>query len=370
MLVGVPREIKTDEARVALMPAGAAELVARGHEVVVEAGAGVGSGIPDAAYVAAGARTVATAEEAWASQLVLKVKEPIAAEYGFLRDDLTLFAYLHLAADPVLAQTLLERGTTAIAYETVRAADGTLPLLAPMSEVAGRLSVTQGASLLTAPAGGAGLLLGGVPGTRAGHTVVLGGGVAGTAAVEMAVGLGSRVTVLDVSLPRLRQFDTVYGGRVQTLHSNLVTVAEAVADADLVIGSVLIPGAKAPKLVTNGMVAGMRPGSVLVDIAIDQGGCFADSRPTTHREPTFRVHDALFACVANLPGAVPRTATSALTNATLSATTRLADLGWREALRADDGLAQGLNTAGGQVAHPGVAASLDAQAVPVASLLG
>lgn len=370
MLVGVPRETKVDEARVALTPAGAAELVARGHEVVVEAGAGVGSGIPDEAYAAAGARTVATAAEAWAAELVLKVKEPIEAELGFLRDDLTLFAYLHLAAAPGLAHALLERGTTAIAYETVRAADGSLPLLAPMSEVAGRLSVVQGASLLTAPAGGAGLLLGGVPGTRAGHTVVLGGGVAGTAAVEMAVGLGSRVTVLDVSLPRLRQFDTVYGGRVQTLHSNLVTVAEAVADADLVIGSVLIPGAKAPKLVSSAMVAGMRPGSVLVDIAIDQGGCFADSRPTTHREPTFRVHDAVFACVANLPGAVPRTSTSALTNATLSATTRIADLGWREALRADAGLAEGLNTAGGAVVHPGVASSLGAQAVPAASLLG
>ncbi|MGC5078115.1 alanine dehydrogenase [Agrococcus sp. DT81.2] len=369
MLIGVPREVKTGEARVALTPAGAAELVARGHDVVIEAGAGAGSGISDEAYVSSGARMVATAEEAWASELVLKVKEPTPAEHGFLRDDLTLFAYLHLAADPALTQALLERGTTAIAYETVRAPDGTLPLLAPMSEVAGRLSVTQGASLLTAPAGGAGLLLGGVPGTRAGHTVVLGGGVAGTAAVEMAVGLGSRVTVLDVSLPRLRQFDVVYGGRVQTLHSNLVTVAESVADADLVIGSVLIPGAKAPKLVTNAMVAGMRPGSVLVDIAVDQGGCFADSRPTTHADPTFRVHDTVFACVANLPGAVPRTSTSALTNATLSATTRIADLGWREALRADDGLAQGLNTTGGEVVHPGVASSLGAQPVPVASLL-
>ncbi|MCH1883672.1 alanine dehydrogenase [Agrococcus sp. ARC_14] len=370
MLIGVPREIKTDEARVALTATGATELVAHGHEVLIETGAGVGSGIPDAAYEAAGARIVASAAEAWAAQLVLKVKEPIAAELDFLRDDLTLFAYLHLAAAPELAQALIERGTTAIAYETVRAPDGSLPMLAPMSEVAGRLSVTQGASLLTAPQGGAGLLLGGVPGTRAGHTVVLGGGVAGTAAVEMAVGLGSRVTVLDVSLPRLRQFDTIYGGRVQTLHSNRVTVEESVRDADLVIGSVLIPGAKAPKLVTNEMVAGMRPGSVLVDIAIDQGGCFADSRPTTHREPTFRVHETVFACVANLPGAVPRTSTEALTNATLHATTRLADLGWRAALTADAGLAAGLNTSGGHVANAAVAAALETQATPLATLLG
>ncbi|MEV7527889.1 alanine dehydrogenase [Agrococcus sediminis] len=369
MLVGVPREIKTDEARVALTATGATELVAHGHEVLVETGAGAGSGIPDEAYAAAGARIVATPEEAWSAELVLKVKEPVEHELGLLRDDLTLFAYLHLAAAPELAQALLERGTTAIAYETVRAPDGSLPMLAPMSEVAGRLSVTQGASLLTAPAGGPGLLLGGVPGTRAGHTVVLGGGVAGTAAVEMAVGLGSRVTVLDVSLPRLRQFDALYGGRVQTLHSNRVTVDQAVADADLVIGSVLIPGARAPKLVSTELVARMRPGSVLVDIAIDQGGCFADSRPTTHRQPSFRVHGTVFACVANLPGGVPRTSTEALTNATLHATVRIADLGWREALRADAGLAAGLNTAGGRVAHEGVASALGAQAAPVASLL-
>ncbi|WP_413316436.1 alanine dehydrogenase [Agrococcus sp. 1P02AA] len=369
MLVGVPREIKPAEQRVALTAAGATELVARGHEVVVERGAGVGSGIADAAYAAAGARIVETAAEAWAAQLVLKVKEPIAHELDLLREDLTLFAYLHLAAAPALSQALIERGTTAIAYETVRAPDGSLPMLAPMSEVAGRLSVIQGAGLLMAPAGGGGLLLGGVPGTRAGHTVVLGGGVAGTAAVEMAVGLGSRVTVLDVSLPRLRQFDTIYGGRVQTLHSNRVTVEESVQDADLVIGSVLIPGAKAPKLVTSAMVAGMRPGSVLVDIAIDQGGCFADSRPTTHDDPAFAVHDTLFACVANLPGAVPRTSTQALTNATLHATTRIADHGWRAALAADAGLAEGLNTTGGQVANAAVASALDAQAAPLASLL-
>ncbi|SFR98020.1 alanine dehydrogenase [Agrococcus baldri] len=370
MRIGVPRETKADEARVALTATGATELVARGHEVLVETGAGAGSGFPDTAYEEAGARIVATAAEAWAAELVLKVKEPIPAEYGFLREDLTLFAYLHLAAEPVLAQALLDAGTTAIAYETVRAPDGSLPMLAPMSEVAGRLSVVQGASLLTAPAGGAGLLLGGVPGTRTGHTVVVGGGVAGTAAVEMAVGLGSRVTVLDVSLPRLRQFDTIYGGRVQTLHSNRVTVSESVRDADLVIGSVLIPGAKAPKLVTTEMVQAMRPGSVLVDIAIDQGGCFADSRPTTHQQPTFRVHDTVFACVTNLPGAVPRTSTEALTNATLHATTRLADLGWRGALQADAGLAAGLNTTGGQVANAAVASALDTQATPLASLLG
>ncbi len=369
MRVGVPREVKPGEARVALTATGTTELVAHGHEVCVQAGAGAGSGIPDSAYEAAGARIVASAAEAWDAELVLKVKEPVGEELELLREDLTLFAYLHLAAAPELARALIERGTTAIAYETVRAPDGTLPLLAPMSEVAGRLSVVQGARLLTAPEGGAGLLLGGVPGTRAGHTVVLGGGVAGTAAVEMAVGLGSRVTVLDVSLPRLRQFDAIYGGRVQTLHSNRVTVDESVRDADLVIGSVLIPGARAPKLVSNELVAAMRPGSVLVDIAIDQGGCFADSRPTTHLDPSFRVHDAVFACVANLPGAVPRTSTEALTNATLHATTRIADLGWREALAADAGLAAGLNTTGGHVANAAVASALDAQATPLASLL-
>ncbi len=369
MLIGVPREIKADEARVALTPAGVAELVARGHEVVVETAAGVGSGIADDAYAAAGARVVPTAAEAWAASLVLKVKEPVGPELALLRDDLTLFAYLHLAAAPELADALLERGTTAIAYETVRAPAGSLPLLAPMSEVAGRLSVTQGATLLTRAGGGGGLLLGGVPGTRSGHVVVLGGGVAGSAAVEMAVGLGARVTVLDVSLPRLRQLDLHWAGRVQTLHSNRATVEASVADADLVIGSVLIPGARAPKLVPSALVERMREGSALVDIAIDQGGCFEDSRPTTHTEPSYRVHGTVFACVANLPGAVPRTSTEALTNATLASTLRLAELGWRAALRDDPGLAAGLNAAGGRIVHEGVATALGREAVPVATAL-
>jgi alanine dehydrogenase len=323
--------------------------------VLVEAGAGTGSGIPDEAYAAAGAQIVADADELWArADMVLKVKEPVAAEYHRFREGLILFTYLHLAAEPELTAALLEAGVTAIAYETVQTADGRLPLLAPMSEVAGRLSVQAGASALTATAGGKGVLLGGVPGVRPAKVTVLGAGVAGTNAAAMALGLGADVSILDIDVDRLRALDDRWAGRLRTIASNAYEVERAVTEADLVIGSVLIPGAKAPKLVTDAMVAAMAPGSVLVDIAVDQGGCFEGTRPTTHQDPTFRVHETVFYCVANMPGAVPSTSTYALTNVTLRYVTALADRGVDDALRSDPALAAGLNTAAGRVTHRSV----------------
>ncbi|WP_460776197.1 alanine dehydrogenase [Microbacterium sp. GXF7504] len=354
MDIGVPAEVKNREQRVALTPSGAYELTSRGHTVTVQSGAGAGIGIPDDAYAGAGAR-IGTVEEAWGAELVLKVKEPIAQEYGYLREDLTLFTFLHLAADEALTDALLEAGTTAIAYETVQLPDRSLPLLAPMSEVAGRLSVLMGGYHLLGPQGGSAKLLAGVPGTAPAKVTVIGGGIAGWNAAAQAVGLGADVTVLDISIPRLRAFDDAYHGRVRTLASNSHAVAAAVADADLVIGSVLVPGARAPKLVTHGMVERMRPGSVLVDIAIDQGGCFEDSHPTTHDDPTFPVAGTVFYCVANMPGAAAATATSALTNATLPYALRLADLGWRDAVDDDPALAGGLTTTGGAITNRGVA---------------
>jgi len=365
MRIGVPREIKDNEFRVALTPSGAHELAAAGHEVRVEAGAGIGSNIPDEAYLAAGATIVPDAEAAWDAELVLKVKEPIEAEYGRFRDGLVLFAYLHLAAEPALTRALLASGVTAIAYETVQLPSRALPLLAPMSEVAGRLAPIVGANAMLKPLGGPGLLVPGVPGTHPAEIVIVGAGVAGTNAMNVAVGLGAAVTVLDTNLFRLREIDDVWGRSVTTIASNAYEIELAVSRADLVIGSVLIPGAKAPKLVTNAMVAGMKPGSVLVDIAIDQGGCFEDSRPTTHSDPTFRVHDSLFYCVANMPGAVPVTSTYALTNATLPYARAIAGLGWREALRADPALALGLNTHAGAVTNPAVAAAHGLPATPL-----
>ncbi|MVU83457.1 alanine dehydrogenase [Nocardia sp. ET3-3] len=358
MRIGVPREVKEQEYRVALTPAGAGELVGHGHEVLMEVGAGVGSGFPDADYVAAGARIVPTPEEVWgAAELVMKVKEPIAEEYSRMRDGQVLFTFLHLAASRECTDAILRSGITAIAYETVRAADGTLPLLAPMSEVAGKLGSQVGAYHLMSPQGGAGVLLGGVPGVRPADVVVLGGGVAGSNAAVVAVGLGARVTVLDTNIARLRELDARFGGRVTTLGSNAAEVEKAVLAADLVIGSVLVPGARAPKLVSDALVAHMRPGSVLVDIAIDQGGCFQSSHPTTHAEPTFPVADSLFYCVANMPGAVPHTSTVALTNVTMHYARAIADLGWRDACKADPGLAQGLTAHAGQLYSPEVAAS-------------
>ncbi len=370
MRVGVPTEVKNHEYRVALTPAGVHELVRHGHEVLVQAGAGLGSAIADEAYTAAGARLLGSADEVWAAaDLLLKVKEPIAEEYGRLREDQVVFTYLHLAADPDGTKALLASGTTAIAYETVQLADGSLPLLAPMSEVAGRLATQVGAYHLMRHSGGRGVLLGGVPGVPPARVVVLGGGVSGSHAATIALGMGADVTVLDLSVPRLRELDVQFGGRVRTVASSMYAVEQHCLEADLVIGAVLVPGAKAPTLVSNELVARMRPGAVLVDIAIDQGGCFADSRPTTHAEPTYRVHDAVFYCVANMPGAVPSTSTNALTNVTLPYVLRLADLGWTDALRRDSALVKGLSVHGGQLTNASVGEALGLDAVTPESVL-
>ncbi|GAA3461439.1 alanine dehydrogenase [Saccharothrix longispora] len=360
MRIAVPREIKNHEYRVALTPAGAHELASRGHDVFVEAGAGLGSAIADDEYVAAGAKVLAAAEDVWAEgDLVLKVKEPIAEEYPLLREGQVLFTYLHLAADRPLTRALLDSRTTAIAYETVQTPNGALPLLAPMSEVAGRLAPQVGAFSLMKPSGGRGVLPGGVPGVHPARVVVIGGGVAGLNAAGIAAGMGADVEILDTNVDRLRHIDALYQGRLRTVTSNRYAVEQAVREADLVVGAVLVPGAKAPKLVSNELVAGMKPGSVLVDIAIDQGGCFADSRPTTHADPTYQVHDSVFYCVANMPGAVPRTSTYALTNVTLPHAVALAEHGWRAALRADASLALGLNTHEGLLTNAPVAEAHD-----------
>lgn len=362
MKVAVPREIKNHEYRVALTPAGVHELTARGHDVFVETGAGAGSAIADEEYLAAGAKVLAAAAEVWAEgDLVLKVKEPIAEEHPLLRADQVLFTYLHLAADEALTRALLAAGTTGVAYETVQTPGGALPLLAPMSEVAGRLAPQVGAYAMMRPSGGRGVLPGGVPGVHPARVVVIGGGVAGLNAATIAVGLGADVQVLDTNVDRLRHIDNLYRGQLRTVTSNRYAIEQAVKEADLVIGAVLVPGAKAPTLVSNDLVADMRPGSVLVDIAIDQGGCFADSRPTTHDDPTYQVHRSVFYCVANMPGAVPRTSTYALTNVTLPYAVSLADKGWREALRADAALALGLNTHAGALTNEPVA---EAHALP------
>jgi alanine dehydrogenase len=370
MKVGVPREVKNHEYRVAITPAGVRELASQGHEVFVEKDAGAGSELGDDAYVAAGATIVPDPDEVWGTaDLVLKVKEPIAEEYHRMRPGLVLFTYLHLAADKACTDALLANRVTGIAYETVQLADGSLPLLAPMSEVAGRLAPQVGAYHLMRQGGGYGALLGGVPGTHASTVVVIGAGVSGQHATQIAAGMGARVTVLDKNVARLRQLDALYQGRVQTVASNAYEVERAVLDADLVIGAVLLPGAKAPKLVSNDLVRRMKPGSVLVDIAIDQGGCFEDSHPTTHADPVYRVHRSVFYCVANMPGAVPNTSTYALTNVTLPYTVELANRGWRDALRADAALAGGLNTHDGRLANAPVAAAHGYESVPVAAAL-
>jgi alanine dehydrogenase len=355
MLVGVPKEIKVHESRVALTPEGAAELVRAGHSVVIEKGAGLGSALTDADYIAAGASIEEDVEKIWAtSEMILKVKEPIEVEYPRLRKNQILFTYLHLAASRACTDALLASGTTAIAYETVEI-NGTLPLLAPMSEVAGRLAAQVGASALQKPNGGRGVLMGGVPGVSPAKVLVIGGGVAGLNAAVIAMGMGADVTIVDRSLPRLAYIDTIYSGRIKTLASSFHAVDRELKSADLVIGAVLVHGAKAPKLVSNAQVAGMKPGSVLVDIAIDQGGCFEDSKPTTHAEPTFKVHQSIFYCVANMPGAVPVASTYALTNATLPYALALANHGWEAACAADRALAAGLNTHEGKVMYPAVA---------------
>ena len=357
MLLGVPREVKNHEYRVAITPAGVQELTARGHVVLVERAAGAGAGWPDESFVAAGARISADPDEVWgAAGLVLKVKEPVPDEYHRLRADQVLFTYLHLAASKECTDALVAAGATAVAYETVRLPDGTLPLLAPMSEVAGRMAPQVGAHYLQRTAGGRGVLLGGVSGVPAGKVAVIGAGVSGMNAATIALGLQAEVIVLDTNINRLRQIDFSYRGHLQTITSNAYEVERACLWADLVIGAVLVPGAKAPTIVSNELVSRMRTGSVLVDIAIDQGGCFADSRPTTHDDPVFRVHDSTFYCVANMPGAVPNTSTWALTNATLPYVVALADRGIAAAVE-DPALAAGVNVAAGRVVQPEVAAA-------------
>ena len=355
MIVGVPKEIEVHESRVAITPEGVSEFVHAGHTVLIQDNAGIASAITNDDFIQAGATIVATADDVWQkADLVLKVKEPIEAEYLKMRKGQTLFTYLHLAASKVCTDALVTSGTTAIAYETVEV-NGTLPLLAPMSEVAGRLATQVGATALQKPHGGRGVLLGGVPGVAPGRVVVIGGGVAGLNSAVIALGMGADVTVFDRSISRLQYIDTVYGGRIKTLVASKHAIEREVKQADLVIGAVLVHGAKAPKLVSNTLVAQMKSGSVLVDIAIDQGGCFEDSKPTTHAEPTYTVHNSVFYCVANMPGAVPVASTYALTNATLPYALSLANLGWEAACKKDPNLAKGLNVHEGKIYYSAVA---------------
>jgi len=367
--IGVAKEIKSDEYRVALTPAGALELINRGHEVTVETGAGVGSSFADSAYDRVGAR-LGSADEVWgSSELVLKVKEPIESEYARLREGLTLFTYLHSAADEPLTRALVDSGVAAVAYETVETGRGVLPLLAPMSEVAGRLSTQAGAYFLEKPLGGRGLLLGGVPGVAPGRVVIIGGGIVGYNAAIMALGLGSHVTILERSIDRMRHLEEILSGRVTLLMSSTLEIAASVEQADLVIGAVLIPGALAPKLVTRQMIAGMNDGAVVVDVAIDQGGCFETSRPTTHSDPVFVIDGVIHYCVANMPGGVPITSTMALTNATLPYVEAIADRGLREAVTADPALAKGVNVLGGNVTYAAVAEAHGLDFTPLEDVL-
>jgi alanine dehydrogenase len=367
MRIGVPKEIKVHEYRVGLVPAGVRELVGAGHEVLIETGAGNGIGVDDTQYRAAGASIANTAAEIFErSDLIVKVKEPQPAECAMLRPGQVLFTYLHLAADPTQAKGLMKSGATAIAYETVTAPNGSLPLLTPMSEVAGRMSIQVGAASLQKANGGFGILLGGVPGVQPAKVVILGGGVAGKHAAEMAVGMRADVTIVDRSLERLRELSATFGATLLTAYSTTETVERLVREADLVVGAVLVAGAAAPKLVTRAMLGTMKRGAVLVDISIDQGGCFETSRPTTHADPTFVVDGVIHYCVANMPGAVPRTSTFALTNATLPYVRALADLGWQAALKRDPGLATGLNVHAGEITHEVVARALGLQARPAA----
>jgi alanine dehydrogenase len=370
MRIGIAKEIKTLEFRVGMTPAGVHEVVTDGHEVIVETGAGAGIGVTDADYEAVGARVVATPEDVFAAaDMIVKVKEPQLHECEMLRPGQVLFTYLHLAADPAQARALVESGATAIAYETVTAADGSLPLLTPMSEVAGRLSIQAGAFALQKANGGCGKLLGGVPGVQPASVLVIGGGVSGANAADMAVGLGADVTIVDRSLQRLRELDHMWGGRVHTVYSTKHAIDELAPKADLIIGAVLIAGAAAPKLVSAQNVRDMQPGSVMVDISIDQGGCFETSRPTSHAEPTYVVDDVVHYCVSNMPGTVPRTSTYALTNATLPFVQSLANLGWKEALARDPHLANGLNVHAGHVNHEAVARDLGYDYVSAADAL-
>ncbi len=371
MIIGVPKEIKDHESRVGVTPAGARALVEAGHKVLVQTGAGDLSAFPDDEYQNAGAEIVGGAYDVWRlADMVVKVKEPVAKEYGYFRDGLVLFTYLHLAPVKDLTDALLSKGVTGIAYETVRDAQGTLPLLTPMSEVAGRLSVQMGAAYLQKEHGGRGVLLGGVPGVLPGNVVILGGGIVGTNAAKMALGMGARVTMIDLNLNRLREIDDIFSGQVQTLASNSYNISEAAAEADLLVGGVLIPGHSAPKLVTAAMVAGMKKGAVIVDVAIDQGGCIETARPTTHSDPSYVVDGVVHYCVTNMPAAVPNTSTLALTNATFPYVLRLANNGAEAAIRANCGIAEGVNTYRGTLTYEAVAESQSREWKPITEVLG
>ncbi len=369
MIVGVPKEIKDNEYRVAMTPGGVKQLVDSGHEVWVETCAGDGSGFPDEAFEVVGAKIVPTTADAWSANLVVKVKEPQSVEFQFLRPDLVLFTYLHLAAEESLTRAMMESGVTGIAYETVELPNGHLPLLTPMSEVAGRMSIQVGAHYLERMNGGRGKLVGGIPGVRPADVIIIGGGVVGTNAAQMALGMGAHVALIDINLDRLRYLEEVLHGRLSTLSSNPLAIAEAVKRADLLIGAVLVKGAKAPKLVTREMISTMKRGSVLVDVAVDQGGCIETTHPTTHSNPTYLVDDVLHYCVSNMPGAVPRTSTYGLSNATLPYMVKLANMGADTAVRKDPALALGVNTCKGNITYPAVAEAFGLEHTPLESLL-
>ncbi len=369
MIIGVPKEIKTREYRVGMTPAGVRSLTARGHKVLVEKGAGEGSGLHDSDYTAAGATIVPTAADAWAAEMVVKVKEPLPNEYGFFRENLVLYTYLHLAAEPELTKQLAAKKVQGVAYETIENPDGTLPLLRPMSEVAGRMAVQVGASCLEKEKGGKGVLLGGVPGTRRGRVVILGGGVVGRNAATVAIGMGAQVTVLDVRAETMAYLEDVFGGAVETLYSNPTNIEQTVTRADLVVGAVLVTGAAAPKLVTRELISKMEKGSVVVDVAVDQGGCIETCRPTSHDHPTFEIDGVVHYCVANMPGAVPQTSTWALTNTTISYAIKIADHGLVKAAKADRALALGINTYAGKVTCDGVAQAHKMEYTPIDRIL-
>ncbi|MBL7201724.1 MAG: alanine dehydrogenase [Anaerolineae bacterium] len=368
MIIGVPKEIKDNEYRVAMVPGGVRQLTEAGHQARVESGAGEGSGFGDSQYEAAGAEIVPAAADAWEAAMVVKVKEPQPSEYAYLRPGLTLFTYLHLAADEGLTREMMARGLTGIAYETVELANGHLPLLTPMSEVAGRMAVQIGAHYMEKMSGGRGKILGGVPGVRPADVLIIGAGVVGANAAQVALGMGAHVILIDINLERLRYLHQVMGGRLTTLSSNPLTVAQAVQRADLLIGAVLIKGARAPRLVTREMIRTMAPGSVVIDVAVDQGGCVETSHPTTHSDPIFTVDGVIHYCVANMPGAVPRTSTYALSNATLPYIVKLANLGVEPAIQADPGLAKGVNIYQGRVVYPSVAEAFGLECTPLEAL--
>jgi alanine dehydrogenase len=370
VIVGVPKEIKTREYRVGMTPAGVRSLTSKGHKVRVERGAGDGSGIPDEEYVKQGAEIVASAAEAWAADMVVKVKEPLVAEFGYFREGLVLYTYLHLAAERELTKRLAEAKVSSVAYETIESEDGSLPLLRPMSEVAGRMAVQVGATCLEKERGGKGVLLGGVPGTRRGRVVILGGGVVGRNAATVAVGMGAQVTVLDVRADTMAYLEDVFGGSIETLYSNPTNIEQTVARADLVVGAVLVTGAVAPKLVTEELIGRMEKGSVVVDVAVDQGGCIETCRPTTHDNPTYEVKGVVHYCVPNMPGAVAQTSTWALTNTTIAYAVKIAQVGLASAARSDPALARGINTYGGHVTYEPVAQAHKVEFLPVSKLLG